>query len=163
MVEGAPQIFVALEQSALGAAVRQSTWLYPLANVGHIVSLAIFAGAVGIMDARLLGAFAATRPEDVIRPARRLAILGLLLMAGSGFLLFTAEASHVVLNRVFQIKAGLIGFGLVNALVIASPANRVIAEAQPYEPLPTRLRAAGLISLLTWIAVAACGRLIAYF
>src|SRR4051812_37734050 len=43
MNEHAPAIFVALEGSALGAAIRQSTWLYMTANVGHILSLVVFA------------------------------------------------------------------------------------------------------------------------
>ena len=62
MNEAAPAIFVALEDSALGHAIRQSTWAYLTANVGHIVSLVVFAGAVAVMDLRMAGAFAATSP-----------------------------------------------------------------------------------------------------
>src|SRR4026209_1852235 len=112
MLAEAPQVLTALEQSALGAAIRQSTWAYPAANVGHIVALTLFAGGVAAMDARLLGAFAATPPAPppaaTVRRARRLAMLGLLLMAMTGSVLFTAEASHVAMNPVFQIKAALI-------------------------------------------------------
>ena len=42
----APAIFVALEQSGFAAAIRQSRWLYPFANIGHVVALVAFAGAV---------------------------------------------------------------------------------------------------------------------
>jgi hypothetical protein len=59
MLAEAPQLLIALEQSALGAAIRQSTWAYPAANVGHILALTLFAGGVAAMDTRLLGAFAA--------------------------------------------------------------------------------------------------------
>jgi hypothetical protein len=38
MTDAAPAIFMALEQSGFGAAVRQSRSLYPAANIGHIVS-----------------------------------------------------------------------------------------------------------------------------
>ena len=38
-----PAIFIVLEQSAFAAAIRQSPLLYPLANVGHILALMIFA------------------------------------------------------------------------------------------------------------------------
>ena len=38
MTDAAPAIFVALEQSGFAAAIRQSPWLYPAANVGHIIS-----------------------------------------------------------------------------------------------------------------------------
>ena len=71
MLHEAPQVLIALEQSGLAAAIRQSVWAYPAANVGHIVSLTLFAGSVAIMDARLLGGFASVPPAEVIRPARR--------------------------------------------------------------------------------------------
>src|SRR5215204_6408949 len=98
MLHDAPQFLQALEQSGIAAAIRQSTWTYATANVGHILALTLFAAAVAIMDLRLLGAFAASPPAAVVRPARRMAIVGLLLMAATGFLLFAAEATHVASN-----------------------------------------------------------------
>src|SRR5207244_10019976 len=103
MLHEAPQVLVALEQSGLAAAIRQSVWAYPAANVGHILALTLFAGAVAAMDARLLGAFAAAPPASVVRPARRAAMLGLLLMLATGSVLFAAEASHVAMNPVIQL------------------------------------------------------------
>lgn len=163
MLAEAPQVLIALEQSGLGAAIRQSAWAYPAANVGHILALTLFAGAVAIMDARLLGAFAAAPPASVVRPARRMAMLGLLGMLATGSVLFTAEASHVAMNRVFQIKAALIGLGVLNALLAARALDAVLDKAQAFEPLPMRVRLAAAASLLIWLSVAACGRLIAYF
>ena len=61
MTHEAPAIFVALEQSGFATAIRQSPWLYPAANVGHIVSLVFFVGAVAVMDVRLLGGPAPVR------------------------------------------------------------------------------------------------------
>ena len=163
MLAEAPQLLIALEQSALGAAIRQSTWAYPTANVGHILALTLFAGGVAAMDARLLGAFAAAPPAVIVRPARRVAMLGLLLMLLTGSVLFTAEASHVAMNRVFQIKAVLIALGVLNALLAARPLDTVLDKTPAFEPVPTRVRVAALASLLIWTSVAACGRLIAYF
>ena len=69
MLHDAPQFLQALEQSGFAAAIRQSTWTYATANVGHILALTLFAAAVAIMDLRLLGAFAASPPAAVVRPA----------------------------------------------------------------------------------------------
>ena len=80
------------------------------------------------MDMRLLGAFAAAPPAAIVRPARRMAMLGLALMALTGFMLFAAEASHVATNGVFQVKAGLIALGILNALLIAGPALAKVAD-----------------------------------
>ena len=159
----APQLLVALEQSALGAAVRQSVWVYPAANVGHILAQTLLAAAVAVMDLRLLGAFPGTPPMTVERPARIVAVLALLLMALTGFVLFAAEASHVAMNAVFQIKAGLIALGLLNALLLAGPALARMKGAGGHAAIPARARWAAVLSLAIWLAVAACGRLIAYF
>jgi NAD/NADP transhydrogenase beta subunit len=163
MLHEAPQVLIALEQSGLAAAIRQSVWAYPVANVGHILALTLFAGAVAAMDARLLGAFAAAPPATIVRPARRAAMLGLFLMLLTGSALFTAEASHVAMNRVFQIKAALITLGVLNALLVGRALNAALADAPAFEPLPARIRLSALLSLIIWISVATCGRLIAYF
>jgi len=163
MPHEAPHILIALEQSGLAAAIRQSTWAYPAANVGHIMALTLFAGAVAAMDARLLGAFAAAPPTSIVLPARRAAIVGLLLMAITGSVLFMAEASHVAMNPVFQIKAVLIALGLLNALLIGRALDAALASVKAFEALPVRIRLSAIASLAIWLSVAACGRLIAYF
>jgi hypothetical protein len=123
----------------------------------------MFAGSVAVMDLRLLGAFAAAPPAAVVRPARAMAMLGLALMALTGFVLFAAEASHVAMNGVFQVKAVLIGLGILNALLLAGPALAKIEGIGPHAALPARARLAAVLSLAIWLSVAACGRLIAYF
>jgi Family of unknown function (DUF6644) len=90
-------------------------------------------------------------------------MLGLALMALTGFMLFAAEASHVATNRVFQVKAALIALGILNALLIAGPAIANIGTLPANATLPGRARLAAVISLAIWLSVAACGRLIAYF
>jgi hypothetical protein len=107
-----PAIFVVLEQSAFAAAIRQSPLLYPLANVGHIVALMIFAGALAVMDLRLIGAFSATEPALVLSRARRVAIAAFAALGVSGMVLFVADASHLAVNPVFICKQTLVAAGL---------------------------------------------------
>jgi hypothetical protein len=163
MEHQAPAIFVALEESGFAAAIRQSLWIYPAANVGHIVALVCFAGSVAVIDIRLLGGFAATAPGRLLARARWFAVVALGGMAVTGFLLFSAEASHVALNPVFQLKFALIGAGLVNVALYEFLARREVDKLPPGVVMPPRARIAGLLSLVIWIAVAACGRSIAYF
>jgi hypothetical protein len=163
MEHQAPALFVALEQSALGAAMRESLWLYPVANVGHILALACFAGALAVMDLRLIGAFAATAPGPLIARARRVVILALGAQILTGFLLFAAEASHVVRNPVFLFKMGLLAAGLLNVAVFEFGAKRAVQALPSAAPMPRAARVAGYTSLAIWLAVAALGRSIAYF
>jgi hypothetical protein len=163
MNHAAPAVFVALEQSHYGAAIRESLWLYPVANVGHIVALVCFVGAVAVMDLRMAGVFAATAPGRVLRGARTAAIVAFLGLAATGSMLFTAEASHLVLNPVFQIKLGLIALGLINVAVFELYTAPKVRDLPPLAPLPRAARAAGILSIAVWLVVAACGRSIAYF
>lgn len=163
MTEAAPAIFVAIEGSAFAAAVRQSPYAYMAANVAHILSLMVFFGAVAVMDLRLAGAFQATWPGSMLRRARLVAILGFIGLVSSGAVLFVAEASHVVLNPIFQLKLALIAIALVNIAWFEYAVAPKVRDLQPHTPLPGRARFIGVTSIAIWLAVAACGRLIAYF
>lgn len=162
MTDAAPAIFVALEASALGATIRQSTWIYMAANVGHIVSLVVFAGAVAVMDVRMTGALAATSPGYVLGVARRFAIAAFVGLLLTGAILFIAEASHVIANPVFQFKLALIALALLNIAWFEFFTVPKVKRLPPLTPLPSAARAAGFISIGLWIAVAAAGRTIAY-
>ena len=155
----APQLLIALEQSGLATAIRQSTWAYPAANVGHILALTVFAGAVTVMDARLLGAFAAAPPASVVRPARRAAMLGLLLMAGHGLRAVRRRGEPCRHEpgvpdqdgsgrpRRAQCRAGW--------RVRSLPRS---TACRPSRRMPARIRLAAFASLAIWLSVAACGR-----
>ena len=154
--------FLALEQSGLGAAMRGSAVLYPLANVLHILGLVSFAGAIAIMDARLLGAFAELPLGPFVSRWRRVAMAGFAIQIASGFLLFSAEASAIVENPVFRLKMLLILLGLINVAtfeLVTKPGLTIWREGRP----SPAARVSGAVSLLIWLSVAASGRLIAYF
>jgi hypothetical protein len=67
-------ILSAIEHSWLGDVARTSVWLYPTANVGHILALTVFAASVAMMDARLLGAFRDIAPGPFLRTVRYVAM-----------------------------------------------------------------------------------------
>lgn len=163
MTDAAPAIFVAFEASAVGAAIRQSTWIYMAANVGHIVALVCFAGAVALMDMRMTGLLAATAPAPVLRGARIAAVIAFLGLFLTGSVLFIAEASHVIVNPVFQLKLGVILLGLINVAAFELFVAPKVKSLPPHAPLPRAARRAGITSIALWLAVAVCGRSIAYF
>jgi hypothetical protein len=153
----------AIEQSWLGVAARESVWLYPAANVGHILTLTVFAAAVAMIDARLLGAFRASAPGPFLRAIRPLAIGAFIVMMITGSVLFAAEASHVAVNPVFQTKLALIALALTNALIFEAFSASGVRLLPAGAPMPAVVRLGAIVSLLLWLGVAAAGRLIAYF
>jgi hypothetical protein len=162
MNAAAPGFLVALETSEIGALIRQSIWIYPTANIAHVMAIALFAGAIAVMDVRLMGGLAGSDPARVVRAARRAASMALVLVLLSGAVLFTAEASHVALNGVFQLKMALVAFGTVHALFFGNRAVRALDSLGPQAPMPGYARFAGGLSMVTWLAVVGLGRYIAY-
>jgi hypothetical protein len=94
---------------------------------------------------------------------RNVALAALAGMAVTGSLLFSAEASHLALNPVFQLKAVLVAAGLTNVAIYEFWAKPAVEHVASNASLPTRAKVTGALSLVIWIAVAACGRSIAYF
>jgi hypothetical protein len=158
----APEWLVALEASGLGIAIRQSVWIYPAANIGHVVSVMAFAGAVAVLDLTLMGVIRGDGRLGLALAARRWAVAFLLAIAATGATLFIAEASHVALNRVFQIKMLLLGLGILNALLLGSRGIDALALVADVNPPPAAARRPAYASLAIWLAVAALGRYIAY-
>lgn len=145
-----------LEASALGQAARASIFLYPLANILHVLGAALMVGAIVTFDIAVLRGAAAARA--VVRAGMPVAAIGLALQVATGIVLFAAEASHLVRNPVFVAKLAVIGLGLLNItwfhLIFAGSHGRghTLAGARPY----------ALISLLAWTLALLLGRAIAY-
>lgn len=150
-----------LEASGLGVLMRESAVLYPLANIAHILGLVLFAGSILFLDLRLVG-FARSLPApNVARVLTPVMMFGFALQVASGLLLFSADARPLWNNPVMQVKAALIAFGLVNALVFRTLWNRRLAGWDETAPGIARTQAG--LSLLTWLGVAVCGRFAGYF
>ena len=157
----------ALEASGLGQAMRQWLWLYPTVETIHIVGIGLLFGSIAVLDLRLLG-FSRSFPVKKLASHVLPWTLGsFLLIIPSGFLMFTAHATEFIDSEVFLLKMGLILAAGVNAGVFHTTVFRSAdvwdAEEMRKLPPPPSVRASAAISLLLWISVIACGRLLAYF
>lgn len=48
-------LFHWLEDTSIGAAIRDSLWLFPVIEAVHLLALALMGGAILVVDLRLLG------------------------------------------------------------------------------------------------------------
>ncbi|MCA6114314.1 hypothetical protein J6524_05135 [Bradyrhizobium sp. WSM 1738] len=159
--EPAASIFLSLQESALGHAMRASPALYPAVEILHIFGFVILVGSILALDLRLLGLGRTIAIQPMAQLLLPLARFGFVLAISMGFLLFSADASHVVKNPAFQAKFVLIAAALVNI---------VIAHAIPWrdasrwgDKASSGAKATALTSILLWLGVVCAGRLIAYF
>jgi hypothetical protein len=93
-------------------------------------------------------------------PLRRVAALGLLLAAATGFLLFSTRPLAYAENPAFLAKLGLIGLGAANVLLLAG--NRHWRAALDGGPVHGSVRAAALVSLVVWVGAVIAGRWIGF-
>ena len=149
---------LALEQSGLGALMRDSLFLYPLMNVLHIFGLILLVGGIGLLDLRILGVGRQLPIHHCARYLTPVALAGLGLMVVSGFSLFTAVAGPLSGSGIFQTKLVIIAVALANAALFRLFWQRRLIDWDG--PALGRLQAAG--SLLLWFSAATAGRLIGY-
>ncbi|WP_374372419.1 hypothetical protein [Dongia sp.] len=159
-VEGIAAIAAQLEHSALGAAMRESLFLYPLMNLLHIFGLILLVGAIGLLDLRVLG-WARDLPLKLcsyyLTP---IALIGLGMMLGSGFLIFSADAGPLSASTIFRVKLLVIVAALVNAGLFRLAWSRRLGHWNDNAPPVARAQAG--LSLLLWFSAATAGRLIGY-
>jgi len=162
---GAP--LLALEASGLGQAMRQWLWLYPTVETVHIVGIGLLFGSVAVLDLRLLGFSRSMPVKQLARHVLPWTAAAFLLIVPSGLMMFTAHATDLISSPVFVTKICLILAGGLNAALfhaVVFPSVEVWdSEEMGKLPPPPSARLAGAVSLLLWISVIACGRLLAYF
>jgi hypothetical protein len=157
----------ALEGSGLGQAMRQWLWLYPSVETIHIVGIGLLFGSIAVLDLRLLGFSRQIPARTLARHVLPWSIGSFALIIPSGFLMFTAHATEFIDSEVFVLKMLLIMAGGLNAALFHTITFRTAdvwdSEEMRKLPPPPSARVAGGLSLLIWISVIACGRLLAYF
>ncbi|RCJ15168.1 hypothetical protein A6S26_07480 [Nostoc sp. ATCC 43529] len=149
-----------LEQSTLAQLVRVS--LYPFVQIVHIISFAVLIGAIGIFDLRLLGYFPKLPIVEIAKSLLPLARHSFSFATLSGFLLFSAQPVVLVANPMFQFKLLLIVLAGVNAVTFHVASFGSMKRWEQHTKVPTSARIIAVISLFLWVAIIACGRLIAY-
>jgi hypothetical protein len=144
----------------LAQAMREGAWLYPIVETTHIVGFAVLVGAVAMFDLRVLGFGRALPVPALARHLLPWALASMLLVVPTGLMMLATEPAALLANRVFLLKLALIAAAGLNALAFHAGPYRKVAAWPQRAPASARLHAA--LSLLLWIAVIACGRLLAY-
>ena len=158
---GGPHWAMAIEQSALAHMLRESLFLYPLANVLHVLSVATLLGAIAVFDLRVLGFGKSVAIDALARLALPVAAGALCIAVPTGVAMFVTEAPAYVRNPVFLTKIALIVLAVVN---IAAFHFGPLRDVRHFATQPSRrARASAAASLGLWFAAVTAGRLIAYY
>lgn len=152
----------ALEQGGIGEAMRSSMWLYPIVETLHILGFILLVGAVLMFDLRVLGLSKRVPVRMLAGHLLPWGAAALLLIVPAGLLMFASDASSMVGNRAFVIKMVLLMLAGTNAAAFHLGPFRSVDAWDQGVPAPLSARFHAGASLLLWIGIVTCGRLIAY-
>ncbi|MHC9292366.1 DUF6644 family protein [Mycobacterium sp. LTG2003] len=154
-----------LESSAIGTFMRDTNpWTYPIVNLVHIFGVATLFGAVLILDLRLLGLWRTAPLRAITTTASPVAAAGFVVAALSGPCLLAANALDYEQNPVLLVKFCAIGLGMVNVVLLRrTSAWRAHTSGELSPAQARRLAAFAGISLTSWLAAVAAGRMLGYW
>ena len=148
------------EATAIGEAIRDSLWLFPVIEAVHLLALALIGGAVLIVDLRLLGLGLRGQPvAQIARDAQPWLIGSLVTMLVTGTLLFLSESIKCYYSPPFWYKMSF----LLVAATFALTVRRKVAMADESRVGPLWGKLVGLVSLGLWFVVGFSGRWIAFY
>ncbi len=151
-------VFDWLELSWIGTVIRESTWLFPVVEAGHLLGLAALGGAVLVVDLRLLGfGFKSRSARYVLDQARPWGVGAIVLMFATGVPLFLSEAVKCYFSSAFWLKMAALALALSFTFLVRDRrlrSGRVVS--------PGLARALAAVSLALWSTVAAAGRWIGF-
>ena len=152
--------FEAIGAWGISRAINESTWIFAIVQALHLVGLALLAGAVLIVDLRLLGKGLTHLPVDKdARDARPWLIWGIVAMVATGVPQLISLATKEYDSAFFWYKM----YFLLAALIFTFAVRQRVALAPEGRFGSAVSKVVALISIGLWTAVAIEGRLIGLF
>jgi hypothetical protein len=137
------------------AVYGSSPYLGPVVNLVHLLSMVLFAGALLIVDLRLIGVGLRKQAvAQVARDARPWLIAGLLGLVLTGIPQTMERATDQYETSIFWMKMYLLAFGVIWMFTVR---RRAVLAGEVHGPWP---KVVGVVSIAVWASVAALARLI---
>ena len=142
----------------------ESVLAYPIVLSTHLTCIALFGGMILATNLRLLGlTFKSLTITEVVTSLRPWKRVGGVIMFTMGLLLATCEAEKYAPNPYFWAKMFILCLIGVHALIFRPIVYSRTEELDRSPVIPTKAKAAAILSLVLWAAMLTMGRLIAYW
>jgi hypothetical protein len=151
-----------LEHTWLSGFMTKSVWGWWACETLHFVGLCMLFGTVLLFDLRLLG-WAKRVPIAGLHKLIPIGVAGFLINVVTGFMFLAGTPSQYLYNNAFRLKMALVLLAGLNILLFYRFVFRKIQYLSPALPTPYSARIVGAVSLLAWIGVAVCGRMLPFF
>jgi hypothetical protein len=144
-----------IEASALGQAIRESTWLFPAIESTHLLALALLGGAILIMSLSILGWGLKTPVVEIYKSGHRYLNGAVIVLIATGILLGISEPVKLYGRQAFWVKMISLGVALVVTYFVFNPLVRRGASG-------LGVRGVTVLTIAAWLMVAMAGRWIGF-
>ena len=149
-----------LQGTPLAVSISE-TW-FPVIESLHVITMAIVAGTIFIVDTRLIGLTSMKLPfSHVLERLLPWTWGAFACSVLTGSLMFMANATGYYANIPFRVKMALLALAGANMLYFHRVTLRSVSTWDRDRP-PARARLAGVISVCLWCAVIGFGRWIGF-
>ncbi len=160
MTEG--EVLHWIKELPLGAAVRESRWMFAMGETFHFIGLCLMAGGLLIVDLRLLG-FIRGVPMRTALAFLPFVIVGFLINLATGIEFFVTDPFMYWPNPAFKLKLTLIVLAGLNALVFTIVDHRHRLVLADGKTTGAYVKLAAGLSLSLWLCVLLLGRMLPAF
>jgi hypothetical protein len=148
-------IFKWFDTSAVGLWIRDSRWIFPAIEAVHIVALALLFGAILMLNLRLMGVTLTNKPmSQLARDLSPWVSCSLLIILGTGIMLFSSEAMKSYASVPFQVKMVFLSAAMIFHFGVFSRVAKT--DFASVHKIWSKL--AAVVSILLWLGVGVAGR-----
>lgn len=148
-------LFVALAHTALSRWLNASTWAFAVTEIVHLLALAALGGAVIAVDLRVVGFGLRVPAWRVASELRGLLFAAVATLILSGTVMLLTDPLKYYVNVAFRIKIVLLALAITLSIALHRRLLRLRTVA-----VGSSSRALAIASLVAWLGVGLCGRLI---
>lgn len=148
--------------SRVEAFMETTTYAWGVVESIHFIGLTLLLGSIAAWDLRLVGVMRDV-PAAAFHHLILFAVLGFGINVSSGLLFLMTDPDQYVYNSAFHLKLFCLALAGINVLVFYLTMFRHVKSLGPGAQPPPLARLNGVVSLVLWVTVIVCGRMITFY
>jgi hypothetical protein len=152
-----------LESTSLSVTIKSVSWVVPLVQSIHLVTIGVVFVSLLTIALRVLGWTRADQAFGVVMASFSPWIRnGLVVLALTGVTLVIGEPIRELMSLSFRLKMGLLAIGITSAVAFERSLEPAVIGGGSEPEFSTTAKSAALATVLLWLAIIFLGRAIAY-
>lgn len=136
--------------------------LWPVLETIHFTGLSLLLGTVGLYDLRVMGV-AKPLPPSALHRLVPFGVAGFAMNLITGVMFFAGYPDQYAYNGAFRVKLVFLAIAAANVVLCYTAAFRGVRGLGAGADAPALAKTSAAISLVAWIGVLVCGRLLTFY